>query len=83
MVNLQPFFSLQDVMKLALKVEKQDKARGAISVKYGVRSEITKRVGSKTPTTTTPKKTPKSLTKSKGKQLQTTMPNSYMRYFKC
>ena len=70
-------------MKLTLKVKKQNKVKGVFNSKYGVRSEITKRVGSKTPTTTTPKKTPKSLTKSKGKQLQTTMPNSYMRYFKC
>ena len=27
-VNLQPYFSLHDIMKLALKVEKQNKAKG-------------------------------------------------------
>ena len=42
LVNLQPFFSLYDVMKLALKVEKQNKARGAI------KSEVYRETGFRT-----------------------------------
>ena len=41
-VNLQPYFSLHDVMKLALKVEKWNKVKRVVSTRYGVRSEITK-----------------------------------------
>ena len=83
-INLQPYFSLHDVMKLALKVEKKNEAKGTVSTKYGVKSEITKRSSSKAPTTiTTPKIIPKPLTKSEGKQPQTTTPSSQKRCFKC
>ena len=56
-------------MKIVLKVEKQNKTKGAVSTRYGVRSEITTGFGSKAPTTTTtPKTIHKSLTKNEGKQ---------------
>ena len=67
MVNLQPFFSLHDVMKLVLKVEKQNKAKEAISGKHGVKIEISREIDSKTQNTTS-ETSSKQQSKSEGKQ---------------
>ena len=61
-VNLQPFFYLHDVMKLTLKVGKQNKTKGAVSTRYEIRNKVYKGNGLETPITF------KTLTKSEGKQ---------------
>ncbi|XVF64334.1 hypothetical protein PTKIN_Ptkin09bG0161100 [Pterospermum kingtungense] len=81
MVSLQPYWSLHDVMKLALKVETQLKAKGAAG-RFGFRGDSSKNYGTKT-TSTTPKTTPKAQTKSEGKQPQMTSSHTQRRCFKC
>ena len=63
-VSLQPYYSLHDVMKLALKVERQIKARGTASSRYGDKSDYSKGAGFKT---TSKKEYPKEESKSEGR----------------
>ena len=51
-INFQLLFYLHDVMKLALKVKKQNKVRGVVSGKYEVKSEISRDSDSKTQSST-------------------------------
>ena len=58
-VTLQPYWSLHDVVKLALKVERQINAKGVVNTKYGAKGDSSKGVVSKAPNATS-KTTPKS-----------------------
>ena len=82
MVHLQQFSSLHDVMKLALKVERQIKAKSTIINRSGARDGFAKAPSSKT--SVTPKTTPKVQSKSEGKQPQPVTTSTHQkRCFKC
>ena len=68
-LSFQLYNLLHDVMKLALKVDRQNKAKWAASTRYGVNSEVLKGASFKT-TYTTPKVTLKPHIKSEGKKPQ-------------
>ena len=67
-VNLQTYYSLNDVMKLALKVERQIKVKSTMS-RFGAKEGYSK--GSNSKASIAPKNTPKLQTKFERKQPHT------------
>ena len=56
MVSLQPYWSLQDVMKLALKIERQVKEKGVATTRYSAKGDSSRGIKTQSATLETSSK---------------------------